>query len=173
MWPLTERLRATHHWLTGLVGRLPGPHELVRVLSVWRLYSAAAKDGDARFAVCFMLVVICALSGKVCYLWMLFCSIWYQLMCCYSVAFRSYVIGYFMSNCVQWCSCELISLEQLSFYHLSSGFQLALLWHTLWVLVVTSVVIILFFTVKIERKFVNTSTAVLLFWWRKKTGVRN
>ena len=45
-----------------------------------------------------------------------------------SVAFHmqtKYIVGYCVLNCLQWCSCELTSLEQSSYYHLSSGFQRA------------------------------------------------
>jgi len=57
---------------TGLAGRFAGaaggastrPGVLVTVLAVRQLQSAAAGDGDARFAVCFMLLVSCTPVAK-------------------------------------------------------------------------------------------------------------
>ena len=54
------------HWLAGSAGRFAGARWPGRALALRRLDSAAAGDGGARLAVCFMLVVSCA-PAEVCY----------------------------------------------------------------------------------------------------------
>ena len=56
---------AAAHWLAGSAGRLAGwLHRPGRALAVRRLDSAAAGDGGAHFAACFMQVVSCAPGAK-------------------------------------------------------------------------------------------------------------
>jgi len=56
--PLARWLGGQSCWAAR--GKSVGPGAPVMALAVRRLDSAAARDGDAPFAVCFMLVVSCA-----------------------------------------------------------------------------------------------------------------